>query len=534
MGHLSSICWILVLILIPAGSQAAVHQYTGDLFRASGDAYLYQGGREGLFHSSYNALLKWNSLGKGLNNGKAYIKFQHLVFTRPDYLAAEHSPQDSDTGLVEALIFELGDRDRVGYETPQGRALCCSEDLVQATGCEPGHVIVKPHVESEGYVDVGWPQVIDFRFQGNDTTLIANPAIDVPITKTGMYYLWYVICDRSLVGVNVTGMTVWKNPFGYLPGMMAPFETFYGFMALGYLALGAVWFMQYLRFWKDILALQNCITAVIALCMLEMATWYFDFVNFNTYGVRPYATTVWAVTLGSVRKTISRMLILVVSMGYGVVRPTLGGITSKVLMLGAAYFVATCSLDVMQNVGTIDDLTSSARIFLVLPVAVLDAIFILWIFTSLSKTLAQLQNRRQGAKLDLYRKFTNALAVSVLISIAWIAYEMWFKVTDQLNERWQSDWILQAFWQVLNGGILAVICYLWAPTHNATRFAYGDDSVDDMDEEEVALTKVTQAQSKDKEAATDSKAAAGKPSKSAVKTDVFSLEDDDVEEGKTE
>lgn len=46
---------------------------------------------------------------------------------------------------------------------------------------------------------------------------------------------------------------------------------------------------------------------------------------------------------------------------------------------------------------------------------------------------------------------------------------MWFKVTDQLNERWQSDWILQAFWQVLNGGILAVICYLWAPTHNATR-----------------------------------------------------------------
>lgn len=68
----------------------------------------------------------------------------------------------------------------------------------------------------------------------------------------------------------------------------------------------------------------------------------------------------------------------------------------------------------------------------------------------------------------------------------------------------------------------------------ACRFAYGDDSVDDMDEEEVALTKVTQAQSKDKEAAADSKAAAGKPSKSAVKTDVFSLEDDDVEEGKTE
>ena len=40
------------------------------------------------------------------------------------------------------------------------------------------------------------------------------------------------------------------------------------------------------------------------------------------------------------------------------------------LALGGAYFIAACTLDVMTNVGTIDDLTSSARIFLVLPVAV--------------------------------------------------------------------------------------------------------------------------------------------------------------------
>lgn len=35
--------------------------------------------------------------------------------------------------------------------------------------------------------------------------------------------------------------------------------------------------------------------------------------------------------------------------------------------------------------------------------AVLDGIFIFWVFTSLSKTLAQLQTRRAGAKLELYR-----------------------------------------------------------------------------------------------------------------------------------
>jgi len=75
----------------------------------------------------------------------------------------------------------------------------------------------------------------------------------------------------------------------------------------------------------------------------------------------------------------------------------------QIIALAASYFVAVTALDIVTNVGTIDDLTSTARIVLVLPVAVLDAVFILWVFTSLSKTLAQLQARRAGSKLDLYR-----------------------------------------------------------------------------------------------------------------------------------
>lgn len=35
-----------------------------------------------------------------------------------------------------------------------------------------------------------------------------------------------------------------------------------------------------------------------------------------------------------------------------------------------------------------------------------------------------IQIRRSMAKLELYRKFTNALAVSVLLSVAWIGYEV--------------------------------------------------------------------------------------------------------------
>ena len=116
------------------------------------------------------------------------------------------------------------------------------------------------------------------------------------------------------------------------------------------------------------------LTPFLPVCLLlagfrqvEMATWYFDYVSFNHSGLvrkafsappsppsplpgpretdrkhgaraadlpltsptlspcspppqRPYYNTLWAVLIGAGRKAISRVLLLVVGMGYGVVR----------------------------------------------------------------------------------------------------------------------------------------------------------------------------------------------------------------------
>ncbi|TYG88162.1 hypothetical protein ES288_A13G273300v1 [Gossypium darwinii] len=313
---------------------------------------------------------------------------------------------------------------------------------------------------------------------------------EVPIKKTGMHNLFFIACDPKLKGTVMSGKTVWKNPDGYLPGRMAPLMTFYVYMAIAYLLLSAIWFSQYMRFWEDILQLQHCIAAVVGLGLFEMILWYLDYSNFNKTGMRPVVTTAWVVTVGAIKKTLSRLLILSVSMGYGVVRPTLGGLTSKVLLIGATYFVASELLDITEHVGTINDVSGRARLFLGLPDAFLDAFLILWIFTSLSKTLEQLQAKRISVKLDIYRKFSNALAVAVIASVAWITYEIYFKATDPFNERWQSAWIITAFWDILSFALLCVICYLWAPSQSSQRYAYSEDVGEEFDDEEAqSLTR---------------------------------------------
>lgn len=175
----------------------------------------------------------------------------------------------------------------------------------------------------------GWPQVIDIYFEHNQT--VARPIEhSITIKDSGMYYLWFVNCDEDLSAATVAGQTTWKNPGGYLPGMMYPHIAFFAVMSLMYLALMVVWGLLYARHWTDIFMLQHFMTAVIVMGMLEMSAWYFDYVNFNVSGHRPMLPTLWAVLMGCFRKTIARTLILMVSMGYGVVLPFLPDLQKKV------------------------------------------------------------------------------------------------------------------------------------------------------------------------------------------------------------
>lgn len=308
-------------------------------------------------------------------------RFENITFRR-----RKSAARASGTVPIHIIIFEAADRDDIGGSVYGGqRAICCTADLAKMGACKQGEVIRRPSA-----TDINWPIILDLYFKGK-SRIISLDSKQVSITKTGMYNLFFVACDPKLKDMVMSGKTIWKNPDGYLPGRMAPLKKFYVIMVLAYVCLVIIWFLQYVRFWDDVLQLQHCISAVIFLGLFEMILWYFEYANFNNTGIRPIVLTTWVVTVGAIRKAISRLLILSVSMGYGVVRPTLGGLTSKVLLLGITYFLASELLNITEYVGTINDVAGRARLILVLPDAFLDVFLILWIFTSLSRTLEQLQ-----------------------------------------------------------------------------------------------------------------------------------------------
>ncbi|XP_015933071.1 uncharacterized protein LOC107459360 [Arachis duranensis] len=471
----------MILLLLISEVGASIHEYQNETFMRRSNSFFFHGGSEGLYASRVVQQHSQPSEDNNSLNGKSFIRFESITFRRTKESSEKKNDMQQNTGLIEAIIVKVRDRNNIGGAYLNSDAICCTPELAKENSCKLGEVIIRENPD-----DPNGPKRIQTFFAGkNEESKMVIQTVD--IKSTGMYYLYFMFCDPELKDTVISGRTVWRNPDGYLPGKMMPLMTFYGLMSLAYLFLGLVWFLRFVQYWKDVIQLHYHITAVIGLGMVEMALWYFEYANFNSTGSRPMGITIWAVTFTAVKKTVSRLLLLVVSMGYGVMRPTLGGITSRVLLLGVVYFVASEALELVEHLGNINDFSGKARLFLVLPVALLDACFILWIFQSLSKTLEKLQIRRIMAKLELYRKFTNSLAVTVLLSVVWIGYELYFNASDPLSELWRRAWIIPAFWTLLAYFLLLVICILWAPSQNPTRYAYSEETGDDFDEEAVAL-----------------------------------------------
>eukprot|EP00493_Phyllostaurus_siculus_P013994 UN14205 len=111
-------------------------------------------------------------------------------------------------------------------------------------------------------------------------------------------------------------------------------------MCLVYVGGAVVWFALNFMYWKELLSIHNYITLVLAMCMLEMATWYGDYMSLNDAGNRFRFPFILGMMTSVTRRTVARMLAVAVSMGHGIVTPYLeAGTKKRILILGFVYWI---------------------------------------------------------------------------------------------------------------------------------------------------------------------------------------------------
>nr|CDP99954.1 Bm2893, isoform a [Brugia malayi] len=309
---------------------------------------------------------------------------------------------------------------------------------------------------------------------------------DIPIIL--FYYLASLVLFHILISVplvhNLTVDVQWRSPYGHLSAIDYPLLRFYAFMWLFYATLAIIWLICCLRYWMDILRIQFCIGAVIVVGMIEKGMFYSEYATMNEQGSTVHGFIEIAELVSCLKRTMARVLIIIVSLGYGVVKPRLGNIISQVIGVGFIYFVFS-AMEAMARVSKNQVEGLKQKQLAALPLILVEVIIFWWIFTSLISTMRVLKMRRNMVKLSVYRHFTNALCFSAFISIIFMCWTIYIHNMQRCLVDWKEYWIDTAFWHIQFCCILVVIMILWRPSRNNQRYAFTpllDDSEDENDD----------------------------------------------------
>ncbi|KAI8589609.1 lung seven transmembrane receptor-domain-containing protein [Geranomyces variabilis] len=316
----------------------------------------------------------------------------------------------------------------------------------------------------------------------NVSSLGSSKPVAYDITRTGFYCLVALSQSDKYNSVEVA-VTV-QNPYGLLPATDYPKLPFYGILSIVYLIVGVAWMVVSFINWRDLLPVQHYISGVTIFLTLEMAFNYGFFEDFNHWGRSSTGLLVCCVVLNAARNSVSFFMLLIVSLGYGVVRPTLGSTMKKCLYLTYVHFV--CGVVYAASSLLVTEISIWVLLFCVMPLSTSMTAFYFWILTAITKSMNHLESRRQNVKLQMYRRLWRLLVGSVVIIVLMFGVDAFFfanrESTEWLPKHWRVRWFLLDGWlNLLYLFVFLGICILWRPTENNQRYGLDELAQDDYD-----------------------------------------------------
>ena len=300
------------------------------------------------------------------------------------------------------------------------------------------------------------------------------------IAETGVYILVLASCNPTAAPVMLNGRIESVDPYGYLPADLFGNMPFFKILMCLYTLLAVYWAVVCLRHMEQLIPLQHWIGIVLLLGMIESTAMYAHFEHWNSAGFASSSILFIGLLMGICKRTASRITIMLLSLGYGIVKPSIGEDMPRVMKLGVAYLTASLCyvLATMfpNRHATAGETVVDFSTVLVFIQASIDTVFYVWIIQSINALLASLAARQQGIKYLLYRNFRAVLFLSLFCACVWGLYSG-LVIFDESgpngsDRQWQSRWTVDALWEFVYFLIFVAVAHLWAPTANSQRYAY--------------------------------------------------------------
>ncbi|TVY26005.1 Membrane protein [Lachnellula hyalina] len=373
----------------------------------------------------------------------------------------KYEAEDDSDPIASMIIFEWKDFDLIGVpevDTAKTEWIC-DEENIQNGYCsseQTGQFILQPNA-TEISKNALFTQAVHLKDPGLP--------IKYDIKKTGYYCVGTSAFSPG--NVEYAAVLEFRNAYGELPASEIAKLPFYGGITIVYAVIGVFWGFLYAQHRHDIY-----------------------YLNRNGTNVGSKVLMIVVAILNAARNSFSFFLLLIVCMGYGVVKPSLGKTMVWVRYLAGAHFVfglvySIASLTISpENAGPL-------VLFVILPLAGTLTAFYVWTLNSLNATMKDLNERKQTTKAAMYRKLWWCILASIVVIFGFFFFNSFtFASTSDPNFvpfHWQTRWFILDGW--LNLVYLAdvvFIAYVWRPTANNRRFAMSDELAQDDEGFEIA------------------------------------------------
>lgn len=416
-----------------------------------------------------------------------------LVPGQESFLHATLAPT-SDEGSAAVAIFHFKDRNNIETMSSFADYLICSQLDVEASVCLPAEV-GKFHLRDRSGQ---WPIVNEKLTWAGGKAAVTEQNLNVSVSnglfnvkysvaETGFYCV-FLGSERSEGHKDFEARFLVNNSYGKLPAIYYPALPFFLCLSVLYSSYAVIWISVSAKHWQSLLPIQNYVSGVIGFLIVEMAFNYEFFNSYNVHGVVNHTLLAFTVILNAARNSISFFMMLIVCLGYGVVKHTLGDRMKVVLMLTLAHFL--CNVLYATNSMLASDVNANMVFLTALPLSITMSVFYTWTISALSDTISHLEKRRQAVKLLMYTRLRMIITFS-LVTVFLIFIANAFNLAHKREEAWiENQWKYR--WMLLDGALnilylvtFTLIAFLWMPCENNER--YGLDQVPEEDDEALPV-----------------------------------------------
>ena len=400
------------------------------------------------------------------------------------------TPEGNPNPQVSLVIFEWRDEDLIGIypnpdtdkvrtrkeqrsrmipDNPQ-KEYICDDSHIEKSFCnktQRGQFILSPNATASKKNEI-LTEVVDLK----------DPkALNYPVTHTG----YYCVGTFGFSVDDYEAVVEFRNAYGELPAAQIAKLPFYGALTIVYAVIAIFWGFLYVQNRHDILPVQNYITAIVVFLIVEqLMTWGF-YQYQNTHGNNALAKVLMIIVsiLNAGRNSFSFFLLLIVCMGYGVVKPTLGKTMVYVRFLAIAHF-AFGVIYAVASLSITPDNAGPLVLLVILPLAGTLTAFYVWTLNSLNMTMKDLLDRKQSVKAMMYKKLWWCILGSIMVIFGFFFLNSFTfagrSSPDFVPNHWKTRWfILDGWLNLVYLFDIAYVAYLWRPTANNRRFAMSDE-----------------------------------------------------------